>query len=331
MPHSSGSPRVSGNRSVSGSRRGTRCTTSPFRRRTTRPRRGLPLEIFIVTAHTSTAGVFVTSEPDTGYSVDNLAPGKTGGFAGNEIESPHGLMLSWNVNAASDLRKYDVYRGEDELFVPDESNRIGTTDGTTLFDGTWAKAYEYFYKLVAVDVHGNKSPEALLRPEDINVGTMLQSFAASMSGSVVEISWTVSEAASDVQFVVLRAVAPGGTFEELAAPEIARDGLSFSLSDRSVEPGTTYRYRIDVADEAGSRTLFETEAISTPAMPLTLHQNHPNPFNPSTTIGYYLPVDCAGDARGVRLDGEAHREAARWGEGGARYALGCVAGARLER
>ena len=254
---------------------------------------GTPLEIYIVTAHTTTAGLFVSSQPDTGYSVDNLAPGITAGFAGAETASPHGLALSWTRNGASDIGKYDVYRGDDAFFVPDVSNLLGSTAATTLFDGSWVFAYHYFYKLVAVDRHGNMGPWALLRPEDVKVGTMLQSFAASLSGRFVDITWKVSEAGADMRFVVLRAEAAGGSFEELASPEISRDALSFSMSDKSCEPGTSYRYRVDVVEAAGSRTLFETDAISTPAMPLTLYQNHPNPFNPSTAISYYVPAASA--------------------------------------
>jgi hypothetical protein len=251
---------------------------------------GTAEETFLVTAHSSIAGVFAASEPAMGYSVDNLAPGVTPGFAGNETESPHGLALSWTPNSASDMWKYDVHRGDDDTFVPDESNRLGTTDGTYLFDPSWVKAYQYFYKLVAVDRHGNASPAALLRPEDVKVGTMLQSFAATLAGSVAEISWKLSGVDETAEFRVLREIAGSG-FAELASAEVARDGASYSFKDATLEPGTTYRYRVDVVEGAGSRTLFETDAISTPAMPLALNQNHPNPFNPSTTIGYYLPVD----------------------------------------
>ncbi len=249
-------------------------------------------EIFIVTAHTTTPSVFVFSQPDTAWSVDNIAPGMTAGFSGIENVPPPALTLSWSRNDVSDLWKYDIHRSVTEMFKPHESNRIGTTEETTFFDGSWTHGDAYYYKLVAVDRHGNRGIAALLRPEDVQSGTMLQSFSAAFAGSVVEITWTLSEIDESATFRVLRATG-AGAFADLPSVEIVRDGLTFSMSDRSCEPRTTYRYRVDVVDADGSRTLFETQAISTPAMALTLHQNHPNPFNPTTTIGYYLPDDTA--------------------------------------
>ena len=183
---------------------------------------GIPWEVYLVTAHTSTAGLFVASQPDTGYSVDNLAPGVTEGLAGDEIASPTALLLTWTPNPASDLWKYDVYRGEDALFVPDASNLIGSTESTEFVDETWAKASQYFYKLLAVDRHGNASPAALLRPEDVNVGVLLQSYAAVLSGSCVEIRWALAELSGEMSFAVLRSAGASAPYGELSSIEIER-------------------------------------------------------------------------------------------------------------
>jgi hypothetical protein len=124
---------------------------------------------------------------------------------------------------------------------------------------------------------------------DEPVATLLQGFAARLDKSMIRVEWELLEAGEDMRFFVMRASGQNGQFQEITAPNIERNGLSFIFRDDDLALGTTYRYRVDVTDEDGRRILFETEAVSAPARKLTLHQNRPNPFNPGTTISFILP------------------------------------------
>ena len=122
---------------------------------------------FQVIAHTSDPSIFYVSDPDSGYSVDNLAPCPPLALVGEQLQNPAGLQLTWQPNTEPDMDCYNVYRGLSEDFEPAPDNLLDSPCDTTSFDDGWVWSDSYYYKVSAVDIHGNESGFALLRPDEI--------------------------------------------------------------------------------------------------------------------------------------------------------------------
>ena len=118
-----------------------------------------PFTLLMVVAVNAANTSHWDSAPDSGYSVDNLGPAAPAPLTGSYFNgSTH---LHWGRNTEADLAGYRVYRGSSAGFVPGPGNRIGAPDDTGFADPGPAGS---FYKLSALDLHGNESAFSLLSP-----------------------------------------------------------------------------------------------------------------------------------------------------------------------
>ena len=127
----------------------------------------LAMHYFQVVTHTQTPTTYWISAPDSGYSVDNLSPCPPLAVAAEQLYVPEGLEITWEPNTEPDLGTYVIHRGSTSDFVPDEGNLVYSECEVIYFDGEWRWDSGYWYKVAAVDVHGNVSGYVLVGPSDV--------------------------------------------------------------------------------------------------------------------------------------------------------------------
>ncbi len=119
------------------------------------------------------------------------------------------------------------------------------------------------------------------------VDVAITNFEAEYSDDVVVLRWNISATEPFEGCNVYRADGESEDFFRINSGLLSPESID-GYRDETAIPGRSYRYRLGAVTAEGE--IFSvTISLSLPPKPLTLYQNFPNPFNPSTSIAFFLP------------------------------------------
>ena len=114
---------------------------------------GICWSVFALRAFTD-YGEFFDAEVDSGYSVDNIAPGVPTSFSTAYLAD--GVTLDWDDPPETDFQFHRIYRGTDPGFIPSPDNLVHETS-TSIWTDQTANPWGYHYQVTAMDHAGNES------------------------------------------------------------------------------------------------------------------------------------------------------------------------------
>jgi hypothetical protein len=227
---------------------------------------GNPYTVFFVQARNS-GGYVRSSAPDSGYSVDNLAPPAPAPFA--VVYGGASNALHWQAHAVPDLLEYRIYRGTTDTFVPSPGSLVAATAETSYVDIHGS----YFYKLAAVDIHDNVSRYLSVAP-DRPVAALASFLRADRTSGRLTITWFSGGNAGLPANVYRRT--EDTDWQKLGA--VVADGSGYlTFDDASVEDQKRYEYRLGILEPGGEETLLGDAWVDPFAVALAISGRIMNP------------------------------------------------------
>lgn len=141
-----------------------------------------------VKAKTSNSTVYYLSNIMPGYSVDNIPPLAVSAFTTSIVSNQ--ININWNKNQEADLFNYLLFRKESLDLSPNIDTPFASIIDTSYIDAS-PNVGNYYYFIVAQDVHNNKSPLSFVEKPNISINLKIYLEACYDSLMNVQVSDTI--------------------------------------------------------------------------------------------------------------------------------------------
>jgi hypothetical protein len=167
--------------------------------------------------------------------------------------APDGVHLSWK--APPNETSFRIFRRADQEKEP---SLLATTDKPEYVDTSteYGKSYDYYVEGIHEKAESETAGPVAVTPKDIFPPAVPVGLTASAGLGAIELAWERNTEPDFKEYIVYRAE-DNGPFVQ-----IARGLEGPTYSDRNIESGKQYRYRVAAADQTGN--------VSEPSQPVQI-------------------------------------------------------------